>query len=196
MLSKANIASLWISLSEIYHNRFLSKYGIEDTGTWFEALKDLHMDLLDFGLSAMMRDVRFETWPPNCTQFRHLCLAKPVSASFPSVHDAYREARENLWHKGEVRSWSHPAIKFTIKQVTIPVVTDDRQHIAYPAFRMCYELVCKRISEGGLVPVVTAEELVMPCTRVKPSEEFTQLLQKLRQSHPMIRKPKKCAVLL
>jgi hypothetical protein len=87
------IATLWLQLTDIYGMRFINLYGEKDSGVWFQALRDLTEEEIERGLHAMFRDERFETWPPNCTQFRHLCLKRN---KLPSVHKAFNEARHNL----------------------------------------------------------------------------------------------------
>ena len=94
VLSKANIASLWISLTSLYSNLFLSKFGAEDTGTWFECLKDLTPRAIDNGIETLRcggANGKYAQFPPNPVEFRMLCLAYYANLHLPSEAIAYEE---------------------------------------------------------------------------------------------------------
>ena len=150
------IATLWAQLTEIYSSRFVNAYGVKDSGVWYHALSDLTNDDFRQGLYLMMRDARFETWPPNCTQFRHLCL-KGREVTLPTVHQAFKEARQNAYAATPV--WSHLAVKFTVKYVGVDVVHSAHTHVAFQTFEKGYAKVCARIAEGYAIPAVPDEEV-------------------------------------
>lgn len=134
----------------------MNAYGAKDSGVWHHALNDLTEDDVRKGLFSMMRDVRFETWPPNCTQFRQLCL-KGKTDALPTVHKAFNEARQNALYASP--KWSHPAVKFTVKYVGVDVVNSAYTHEAFLMFEKGYSKVCARIAEGLAVPEVADEEV-------------------------------------
>ena len=174
MLSQSDtlIATLWTQLTDIYGSRFVNAYGIKDSGVWYHALNDLTEDDFRQGLYLMMRDARFETWPPNCTQFRHLCL-KGRAVSLPTVHQAFNEARQNAYTATPI--WSHPAVKFTVKYVGVDKVHSAQTHIAFQAFEKAYTKVCTRLSEGYAVPIVADEEVAFYHRKhTKDSVAFTK----------------------
>lgn len=152
------IATLWLQLTDVYGARFINLYGDKDSGVWFQALWDVTEEEIELGLHEMFRDERFETWPPNCTQFRHLCL-KRRKKELPSVHQAFNEARHNLTFSAA--SWSHSAVKFTVKHLGVDVVNAARADFAFAAFKELYVKVCERIGQGFEVPQVADEELVI-----------------------------------
>ncbi|MFJ1269982.1 hypothetical protein ACD661_15595 [Legionella lytica] len=125
---------------------------------WFQALYDVSEKEIALGLRALFDDERFETWPPNCIQFRHLCL-KRRKKELPSVHKAFNEARNNL--NFSTITWSHPAVKFTVKHLGVDVVNAPRADLAFAEFSTLYAKVCERILEGFEVPHVADEELVI-----------------------------------
>ena len=153
------IATLWLQLTEIYGARFVNQYGEKDSGVWYQALSDLTEDSITHGLNTMLRDERFETWPPNCTQFRKLCLSGLKSCHLPNVHRAFYEARQNVMLKSPV--WSHPAVKFTVKHIGVEIVNAGRTDFAFAKFSTAYAKVCERIKEGHLVPDVSNEEVTV-----------------------------------
>ena len=150
------ISTLWVQLTDIYGARFVNAYGVKDTGVWYHALCDLTEDDFRQGLYLMMRDARFETWPPNCTQFRQLCL-KGKTGLLPTVHQAFSEARQNALYASP--KWSHPAVKFTVKYVGVDVVNSAYTHVAFQTFEKGYLKVCARIADGFAVPDVNDEEV-------------------------------------
>lgn len=150
------ISTLWVQLTDIYGARFSNAYGLKDSGVWYHALSDLTEGDVRDGLYFMMRDERFETWPPNCTQFRQLCL-KGKKTALPTVHQAFAEARQNALYA--VPKWSHPAVKFTVKYVGVDVVNSAHTHEAFQLFSKGYSKVCARIAEGLAVPNVSDEEV-------------------------------------
>lgn len=170
------IATLFLQLTDIYGSRFVNQYGEKDSGVWYQALCDLEEEAIRFGLHAVLRDARFETWPPNCTQFRHLCLKRPAMSSVPTVHQAFSEARANLSFS-TARAWSHPAVKFTVKHLSVAKVLDARADRAFAAFSTLYEVVCKRLAEGHTLPHVADEELVVPAKRSNPVPRLAQILR-------------------
>lgn len=173
------VGTLWLQLTDIYGSRFVNQYGEHDSGVWFQALHDLTEDDMSFGLHSMMRDRRFETWPPNCTQFRHLCCKRQATNNLPSVHAAFNEARENLLFSSS-RPWSHPAVKFTVKYVGVHVVNDANKAHAFKAFAHGYEKVCTRVASGYDVPVVNDDEVVIKQKKSShPIPRLTQLLRTL-----------------
>lgn len=149
---------MWLQLTDIYGPCFITKHGVKDSGVWFQALHDVSEEEIALGLRALFDDVRFETWPPNCIEFRHLCI-KRRKKELPSVHKAFNEARSNL--NFSTITWSHPAVKFTVKHLGVDVVNAARADIAFAQFSTLYAKVCERILEGFEVPYVADEELVI-----------------------------------
>ncbi len=166
------IATLWLQLTDAYGSRFVNQYGDRDSGVWYQALRDLREEDILFGLDAMLRDPRFETWPPNCTQLRHLCIKKPGLGNAPSVGRAFEEARHNLSF-AKPRQWSHPAVKFTVKYVGFTDICDGDKVRAFAKFSACYEQVLARIAAGKSLPEVRDEELVIPVVRTKPAPRLS-----------------------
>ena len=176
-LSKSNafIATLWLQLTDIYGAYFTTKHGDKDSGVWFQALHDVSEEEIALGLRALFDDERFETWPPNCIQFRHLCI-KRRKKELPSVHKAFNEARSNL--NFSTITWSHPAVKFTVKHLGVDVVNAARADIAFAEFSKLYAKVCQRINEGFEVPYVADEELVIQ--RKTTGKEIPRLSQLIK----------------
>lgn len=161
------IATLWLQLTDIYGTRFVNVYGEIDSGVWYQALSDLTEEDWSFGLKAMLRDPRFETWPPNCTQFRHLCLNKISGSEIPSVHKAFAEARLKAT-RSSPQQWSHPAVKYTVKHLGLTKMNDGDTYKVFNEFNEFYHRVCERVSKGFSIPFVANEELIDTSVRKNP----------------------------
>jgi len=170
------IAGLWLQLTDIYGQRFINAYGERDTGAWAQTLYDLTEADFRLGLNNMVNDIRFETWPPNCTQFRHLCLTGLKTLGVPSVHSAFREAQHN-YNLGS-SNWSHCAVKLTVKILTHEVVNDGHTAEAFRRFSGVYEQVCAQIAAGIQLPEVSDEELIHKPKQSLPARpRLSQLLR-------------------
>ncbi len=166
-------------MADIYGQRFVNQYGDNDqSGIWAMVLSDLSGDDIRYGLMAMVRDVRFETWPPNCTQFRHLCLSRLNTSEhvLPSVHKAFREATNNL--NLAYPKWTHPAIKFTAKHMGIEKLNAARVDIAFKEFNTIYQRVCTKVLEGHQVPEVADEDVVLKRQLGKSIPQLSQFISK------------------
>ena len=150
------LATILVQLTDLYGARFSNTTDAKNAGVWQYVLGDLTEDDVRRGLQAMLSDERFETWPPNATQLRHLCL-KGKTGALPSVHKAFAEARQNALYPAPL--WSHKAVKFTVKYVGVDVVNSAYTHEAFQTFSRAYEKVCERISEGFMIPDVADEEV-------------------------------------
>lgn len=173
---RERIATLWLQLTDIYGSRFVNVYGEKDSGVWYQALSDLNEDDFVFGLTAILRDIRFETWPPNCTQFRHLCLKKASDNTIPSVHKAFAEMRSNLMFSSP-RKWSHPAVKYTVKYLGIKKMSSGRTDAVFNEFSVLYEKVCERFRQGFQIPFVADEELVETPSKSHTIPLLSQLIR-------------------
>ena len=167
ILSKAHIANLWLVLAEIYNNLFLSKYGIEDKGAWFEALKDLTPQALENGvekLRCLESGKKFAEYPPNCLQFRALCLSYYDDLRLPTVSEAYEEVRSRTYCTSD--NWSHPAVKYTAKRLTSAFLAVENENAskAYELFKNAYQQVCHLVRQGHPIPEIKEPVMLPPST--------------------------------
>lgn len=175
----ALIATLWIQLTDIYGHRFMNTYGEKDSGVWYQALNDLTEDDLRKGLTTMMRDIRFETWPPNCTQFRHLCLSTKEPLA-PKTVEAFREVRQNMYCSSP--QWSHPAIKLAIKCMGTKAAYAEDDAEAFKGFSAKYMQICERMAKGHPLPDIADSEVRAPEFNRKHSPNMSQNIKALLAS--------------
>ncbi|KTD39635.1 hypothetical protein Lmor_0001, partial [Legionella moravica] len=85
---------LWMELTKIYGTLFLTKFGTHDNGTWFDTLKGLTPKALESGMERLRNlsgNGKFAEYPPNCLQFKALCMAFYDDLKLPKASDAYWE---------------------------------------------------------------------------------------------------------
>lgn len=178
IMNREKIATLWLQLSEIYGTRFVNQYGEKDhSGLWHQALSDIPEACLQLGLMAMLHDIRFETWPPNCTQFRHLCLSHLKAEELPNVHRAFDEIRDKLSSTKPDWSKMHRAILFTVAQLGVESLSDARVDRAWAAFSEMYERVCQGIMKGKQLPEVDDEKLQIQTSKFHKPPRLSLILK-------------------
>ena len=176
-LPKALIAVLWKQLSDIYGARFTREHGESDvSGVWYQALNDLSRNEFYHGLYALYRDSRFETWPPNCTEFRHLCL-KRAGKGIPTVHEAFREVQAHLLSPKRTR-WSHLVVKHALARTGVVFMDKAPVHQTFGVFKSVYEALCQQLADGILLAEVPDEALLPVRTRSKPIPNLQSLLRR------------------
>lgn len=170
------MALLWKQLSDIYGARFTNVHGETDaSGVWYQALNDLSRDDLRHGLHALYRDSRFETWPPNCTQFRHLCL-KRAGEGVPTVHEAFREVQTHLLFPRRTR-WSHLLVKHALVRTGVAFMDKAPVHQAFTVFKSVYEELCQQVAEGILLTDVPETALSPVRMKRNPIPNLKSLLR-------------------
>ena len=136
-----------------YGKLFTSAHGAHDSGVWLETLKDLTPKALESGMArlrSLSGDSRFSQYPPNCLQFKDLCLAFYESLKLPSATEAYREIKNHQYGRG--RYWSHAVVKFTAARLPADFLKNDNEFETYGLFKEAYEKVCHLVKQGHDIP--------------------------------------------
>ena len=157
-MHQAHIANLWLRLAEIYGSLFISKHGAQDSGVWFETLRDLTPIALESGLERLRTlsgGAKFAEYPPNCLQFRALCLAFYEELNLPQVGAAYKEIRLRSYVNSHY--WSHPVVKFTASKLPVDFLMIENEQKAYALFVEAYTQVCNLVKQGHKLPVINDE---------------------------------------
>lgn len=160
-----------MQLFKIYGQLFINKFGAEDNGMWFETLKDLTPTALEKGMERVRKlssGSKFCEFPPNCLQFRALCLAFYEDLQLPKAHEAYQEIKSRAYVTNPY--WSHDLVKFVAKCLPEDFLKIEQEHVAYAKFKKAYEQVCHLVRQGKEIPKVTA-----PVMRLKaPDRNIAQ----------------------
>ena len=174
-----------MKLTAIYGPLFISKYGIEDDGVWFAALKDLTPKALLSGVERLMslsQGDKFCDFPPNCLQFRTLCLSFYGDLRLPSVSDAHREVVNRAYLTQS--PWSHPAVQFTANRLGLKFLEMTNPAASFARFKAAYEQVCHLVRQGHPIPVIKPVSVA----RLPSKEVATSHLAAMRQSLTNTRK--------
>jgi len=75
MLTEAHIAKLWTYMGHVYGHRWLTNFGLTDSGVWLDWLRRLSPEQLAAGIARLK--VRLDPWPPSAPEFLQLCLDIP-----------------------------------------------------------------------------------------------------------------------
>ena len=149
-----------------------------DSGAWFESLKDLTPQALENGLETLRSGGagnKFATYPPNCLEFRDLCLDYYKGLRLPSTAEAYRDyrqyARTGKWTEGV-----HHAVLLTAKKLGAEFLMIERDMHAYPRFKKMYGQACHLARLGIELPGVHAPVLLgKPTSRESARMHLSQL---------------------
>ena len=108
-------------------------------------------------LKALEGGNKFSEFPPNCLQFRGLCLAYYEELKLPRAMDAYREIKGREF-KSNAR-WSHGIVKYIASKLPANFLTIHQEHEAYAMFDEIYKRVCHVLRQGHALPE-TSEPLM------------------------------------
>ena len=156
-LSAQHVSWLWMELTKIYGQLFLTKFGTHDNGTWFEALKGLTPKALESGMDRLRNlsgNGKFVEYPPNCLQFKALCLDFYDELNLPKASIAYREIKNSVYRN--VVCWSHKLTAFIAQRLPDDFFLIEQENVAYTVFKEIYEQVCHLVKQGHEIPTIDA----------------------------------------
>ena len=162
---------LWIAMTQVYGTIFTNRFGVSDNGTWFEVLKDLTQKALESGmerLGQLTNNGKFAEFPPNCFQFRAVCLGFYEDLKLPKAIDAYREIKNRDYLRNS--SWSHPVIKFIGSQLPQNFLEIRDEKTAYAVFERIYREVCDLLKQGHVLPEAKEDLMLMK----QPNRQLAQ----------------------
>lgn len=116
---------------------------------------------------------RFCEFPPNCLQFKALCLVYYEELNLPKVHDAYREIK-NFWDSN-TGYYSHPVVSFIARRLPENFLAIEQEQVAYALFKRVYEQVTGLVRQGHAIP--DAKE------RLKRSRTSTKSTKAVAETH-------------
>lgn len=119
---------------------------------------------------------KFVEFPPNCLQFKSLCLAFYEDLRLPKAAVAYREIKQNLY--GKPRPWSHKIVKFTAARLPANFLLIEQEQEAYALFNAAYEKVCNLVRQGHEVPEIPEPTFLCRTSSKAIAQHY---LQQIRQ---------------
>ncbi len=141
---------------------FINKHGTSDScGVWFDALKDLTPKALESGidrLNKLSAGDKFTTFPPNCLEFKALCLDFYSKLDLPKSNDAYLEIKNCAYKTNH--SWSHPVIKLVAMRLPEDFLRREREHETYDLFKKAFDEVCDLVRQGHEIPDIDVQVMI------------------------------------
>ena len=169
-------------MTAIYGPLFVSKYGMQDSGIWLEALQDLTAKALESGvmrLKQLKGAKAFIDFPPNCLQFRALCLAFYEELHIPTASEAYREIKSRYY--STTVYWSHKVVKYIAYNLPKDFLLLEQEQEAYLLFKKLYKEICDLVRQGHEVPEVTEPNFLIRQPDYEVGKRYLKILkQQLR----------------
>lgn len=121
---------------------------------------------------------RFKDYPPNCMQFRDICLSYYKGLNLPDVKDAYNEIKRNGYSSRP--NWSHPAVKYAASKLPSEFLSIEHEGIAYDLFKKTYAKVCHIARLGFDIPEVNSPVILFkPVNKDIARHHLTRIKQHL-----------------
>lgn len=89
---------------------------------------------------------KFAEFPPNCLQFKALCMAFYEELGLPNKRDAYRDIMNSVYIENP--RWSHALIKFIANRLPDNFFLIEHKLISDRIFKEVYEQVCDLVKQG------------------------------------------------
>ncbi|MCR9192822.1 MAG: hypothetical protein NXI01_09260 [Gammaproteobacteria bacterium] len=120
-------------------------------------------------LRQLSTGTQFATYPPNCLEFRALCLSFYEDLKLPKSSDAYIEIRNRAYLSKS--AWSHPVIRYIASQLPRDFLNMSNESEAFSLFEKVYKEVCWLLKQGHVLPEVK-EHLTLVQTSSKKIAEL------------------------
>ena len=153
VITAQSISWLWMQLTELYGQTFITKNGVRDSGIWLDTLSDLTPKALETGvarLKGLSGGTKFCDWPPNALQMHALCKAFYEELRLPTATDALREITNK---RGSLRQcWSSPLVKFIASRLPVDFFVSANDKELSERFKVIFEKVCDLVKQGHELP--------------------------------------------
>lgn len=145
---------------------------------WLETLQDLTPVALESGVDRIKKlsaGNKFAEFPPNCLQFKALCLAFYEDLRLPKVGEAYLEIRNKAYSKS--LHWSHAAVKFTAQKLSLDFLDIRQEAEAYKHFKRAYNEVCHLVRQGHALPDMPDQVLLPKASDKAIAKRYLQTIK-------------------
>jgi hypothetical protein len=120
---------------------------------------------------------KYKEFPPNCLQFRGLCLESIGAKELPSIAKAWNEVWN--WYCYNINHWSHLAVKYTASKLPVNFWEIESTHAAYKVFGSIYAEVCFLIKQGHQLPNIELNKIKSIPNPEIAKEQLKQIKKKL-----------------
>ena len=174
-----SIDSLFLKLELSYHYQFYKVFGTDDKlkegkKLWAISLKNVSSAVI---LEAIENVISSQSYLPTLTDLLKACEDINNDDGFPSVEEAYVEARRSYQPRKEF-DWSHPIIYFVGKKIGWNILNEKDSNQTF--------LVFKKVYTSMKLQAIKGKEFVLKSDgkdkeKLKPMNK--DLFKKLRNKH-------------
>ena len=174
-----SIDSLFLKLELAYHYQFYKVFGTDDKlkegkKLWAISLKNISSGVI---LEAIENVISSQSYLPTLTDLLKACEDINNDDGFPSIEEAYVEARRSYQPRKEF-DWSHPVIYFVGKKIGWNILNEKDSNQTF--------LVFKKVYTSMKLEAIKGKEFVLKSDgkdkeKLKPMNK--DLFKKLRNKH-------------
>ena len=173
-----SIDALFLKLELAYHYQFYKVFGTDEKlkegkKLWAISLKDIAPEII---LDAVENVISSQSYLPTLTDLMKACNEINRMDGFPSVEEAYVEARRSYQPRASY-NWSHPIVYFVGKKIGWNIINEKDSKENFNAF--------KRIFNALKIQAIEGKEFKIKQSKVlndrKPLNP--DLFKKLREKH-------------
>ena len=173
-----SIDALFLKLELAYHYQFYKVFGTDEKlkegkKLWAISLKDIGPEII---LDAVESVVSSQSYLPTLTDLMKACNEINRMDGFPSVEEAYIEARRSYQPRASY-NWSHPIVYFVGKKIGWNVINEKDSKENFNTFKHIFNALKIQAIEGKEFKIKQSKVL----NDRKPLNP--DLFKKLREKH-------------
>ena len=173
-----SIDALFLKLELAYHYQFYKVFGTDEKlkegkKLWAISLKDIEPDVI---LDAVESVVSSQSYLPTLTDLMKACNEINRMDGFPSVEEAYVEARRSYQPRASY-NWSHPIVYFVGKKIGWNIINEKDSKENFNTFKHIFNALKIQAIEGKEFKIKQSKVL----NDRKPLNP--NLFKKLREKH-------------
>ena len=173
-----SIDALFLKLELAYHYQFYKVFGTDEKlkegkKLWAISLKDISPEVI---LDAVESVVSSQSYLPTLTDLMKACNEINRMDGFPSVEEAYIEARRSYQPRASY-NWSHPIVYFVGKKIGWNIINEKDSKENFNTFKHIFNALKIQAIEGKEFKIKQSKVL----NDRKPLNP--DLFKKLREKH-------------
>jgi hypothetical protein len=173
-----SIDALFLKLELAYHYQFYKVFGTDEKlkegkKLWAISLKDIAPEII---LDAVENVISSQSYLPTLTDLMKACNEINRMDGFPSVEEAYIEARRSYQPRASY-NWSHPIVYFVGKKIGWNIINEKDSKENFNTFKHIFNALKIQAIEGKEFKIKQSKVL----NDRKPLNP--DLFKKLREKH-------------
>ena len=173
-----SIDALFLKLELAYHYQFYKVFGTDEKlkegkKLWAVSLKNVSSEII---LEAVENVIASQSFLPTLTDLLKACDDIDKKDGFPSVEEAYIEARKSYQPRKEF-SWSHPIVYYSGKKIGWNLLNERDSKETFQLFRKTFFSLKRQAQEGKKFVIKNMNEK----EKLEPLNK--NLFKKLRNKH-------------